>query len=44
MKNILAISGNNTCMYIFKNHYLLEHYFYRVFEAKKKCKSFTDAS
>lgn len=35
MKNILAISGRNRYMYIFKNHYLLEHYFYSIFEAKK---------
>lgn len=30
----LGLLGRSVCMYIFKNYYLLEHYFYNVFEAK----------
>lgn len=35
MKNILPSRAEVYCMYIFKNHCLLDHYFYSVSEAKK---------
>lgn len=34
MKNILVHLGRSISLYIFKNYYLLDHYFYSVFEAK----------
>lgn len=35
MENILVLSGRSTCIYMLKNYYFLERYFYSVFEAKK---------